>query len=198
MRSVAARVAVSVAARLAPSVAIGVLVIKGKRAPARIGALGVCGLSLLGKAAARRVGPLPIGRQAEGEAGGARQPRRIGVGIAPADLDHGTIGDRILVDDKTGLGLNAALIVGGGDLVAHDAQPAGDLNGHQWRAGGLPIAPEVAGVAIAKGPGSELNEVGERDRRLRRPQAACGCGGRTSEQHDEEGKRPEGACAAGV
>src|SRR4029453_16458914 len=94
-------------------------------------------------------GPSSIGRQTEGKADAARQPGRIGVRIAPADLDHGTIGRRLPVDGpvdcKTGLGLNAALIVGGGDLVAHDAEPAWDPNGLQRRAGGLPVAPDVAG-----------------------------------------------------
>ena len=42
-------------------------------------------------AAARRVGPLLVGRQPVGLAGPARQPGRVGVGIAPAHL-HGRDG----------------------------------------------------------------------------------------------------------
>src|SRR5262245_12860563 len=158
-----------------PLVAACILVVERKRAAAGIGRWGKrC--AIVPEAAAGGVGPFLIAWQAEVEAGGARQPRRVGFGIAPADLDDRAVGVVCVgIEGQTGLGRDAALIVRTGDLVAHHQQRPGDMDSDDRRRQQLAALPKLTGGAIAKRSGWNLHQL--RNGRWRWPPAAGRCEG---------------------
>ena len=124
-------------------------------------------------------------------AGLPRQPRRIGLGVPPADFDDRAIGrGRTAIDHWADAGLDAAPIFGGGDLVAHDDEGVRNRHRHQRCRDNSAVLGELAAAAVGERRRLQLHQIGNRQVRgtgqvgirKRHGTNRCGRGERCSHQ----------------
>ena len=99
----------------------------------------------------------------------APKPLRVSDGIAPAHVDGGPIGRRVVLGRCAGAVFDTALIFGGVHLAGHDRDRAIELDGLYRPVRRSPVAAEVAGGAVNERNGMKLDEARSRCARSAAP-----------------------------